>query len=257
MFYSKKSLGQNFLTDKNIIKKIINLKNIKNKDVVEIGPGNGALTDEILNYNPSSLIVVEKDNFLLEKLKEKYKKIKSIKFYNKDILKINLEKIIKKDSIIFGNLPYNISSQILVKLIKFKKWPPKYSDLIFMFQKEVAEKILGKSYGRLSIISNYRLKSLNKFDVSPNCFFPKPKVTSTVIHLAPKIKINYNISNIENLEFITNNFFSNKRKKINKKIKEIFNPDQINRFKDLNLNNRPSDLKKEFYYQAVEIYESG
>ena len=90
-----------------------------------------------------------------------------------------------------------------------------------MFQKEVAEKILGKSYGRLSIISNYRLKSLNKFDVSPNCFFPKPKVTSTVIHMAPKIKINYNISNIENLEFITNNFFSNKRKKINKKIKEI------------------------------------
>ena len=188
MFYSKKSLGQNFLTDKNIIKKIINLKNIKTKDVVEIGPGNGALTDEILNLKPNSLIVIEKDNFLLEKLKEKYKNIKSIKFYNNDILKINIEKIIKKDSIIFGNLPYNISSQILVKLIKFKKWPPKYSDLIFMFQKEVAEKILGKSYGRLSIISNYRLKSLNKFDVSPNCFFPKPKVTSTVIHLIPKLK---------------------------------------------------------------------
>ena len=257
MFYSKKSLGQNFLTDKNIIKKIINLKNIKTKDVVEIGPGNGALTDEILNLKPNSLIVIEKDNFLLKRLKEKYKNIKSVKFYNNDILKINIEKIIKKDSIIFGNLPYNISSQILVKLIKFKKWPPKYSDLIFMFQKEVAEKILGKSYGRLSIISNYRLKSLTKFDVSPNCFFPKPKVTSTVIHLAPKIKIDYNISNIENLEFITNNFFSNKRKKINKKIKEIFNTEQINRFKDLNLNNRPSDLKKEFYYQAVEIYESG
>ena len=257
MFYSKKSLGQNFLIDQNIIKKIINLKNIKNKDVVEIGPGNGALTDKILYFNPSSLIVIEKDNFLLEKLKEKYKKVKSIKFYNEDILKINLEKIIKNDSIIFGNLPYNISSQILVKLIKFKKWPPKYSDLIFMFQKEVAEKIIGKSYGRLSIISSYRLKSLTKFNVSPNCFFPKPKVTSTVIHLVPKIKINYNISNIENLEFITNNFFSNKRKKINKKIKEIFNPEQINRFKDLNLNNRPSDLKKEFYYQAVEIYESG
>ena len=257
MFYSKKSLGQNFLTDKNIIKKIINLKNIKTKDVVEIGPGNGALTDEILNLKPNSLIVIEKDNFLLKRLKEKYKNIKSVKFYNNDILKINIEKIIKKNSIIFGNLPYNISSQILVKLIKFKKWPPKYSDLIFMFQKEVAEKILGKSYGRLSIISNYRLKSLTKFDVSPNCFFPKPKVTSTVIHLAPKIKIDYNISNIENLEFITNNFFSKKRKKINKKIKEIFNPEQINRFKDLNLNHRPSDLKKEFYYQAVEIYESG
>tara|TARA_B100000886_G_scaffold333820_1_gene288463 strand:+ start:183 stop:956 length:774 start_codon:yes stop_codon:yes gene_type:complete len=257
MYYSKKSLGQNFLIDQNIIRKIINLRNIKNKDVVEIGPGNGALTDEILNLNPSSLIVIEKDNFLIEKLKEKYKKIKSIKFYNDDILKIDLEKIIKKNSIIFGNLPYNISSQILVKFIKFKKWPPKYSNLIFMFQKEVAAKILGKSYGRLSIIANYRLKSLSKFDVSANCFFPKPKVTSTVIHLVPLKKIIYNIKNIENLELITNKFFSNKRKKINKKIKEIFSSEQINKFKDLNLNYRPSDLKKEFYYQAVEIYETG
>ncbi len=257
MFYSKKSLGQNFLTDQNIIKKIINFKNIKNKNVVEIGPGKGALTDQILNLNPRSLIVIEKDNFLLEKLKEKYKKIKTVKFYSNDVLKINLEKIIKKDSIIFGNLPYNISSQILIKLIKFKKWPPKYSDLILMFQKEVAEKILGKSYGRLSIIANYRLKSLNKFDISANCFFPKPKITSTVIHLVPVKKLIYNISNIENLELITNKFFSNKRKKINKKIKEVFNVKQINKFKNLNLNNRPSDLKKEFYYQAVEIYERG
>ena len=145
MRYLKKSLGQNFLKDPNIIKKIINLKDIKNKSVVEIGPGDGSLTEQILKKNPNSLIVIEKDNNLLEILKDKYKKNKSISFYNDDILKINLEKIIKKDSIIFGNLPYNISSQILVKLIKFKKWPPNFDDLILMFQKEVAEKILGKS----------------------------------------------------------------------------------------------------------------
>ena len=257
MFYLKKSLGQNFLKDRNIIKKIINLKNIKSKDIVEIGPGNGAITDEILSHDPNSLILIEKDNRLLDKLKEKYKKNKSIIFYNDDVLKIDLEKKIKKNSIIFGNLPYNISSQILVKLIKFNKWPPKFSNLILMFQKEVADKILGKSYGRLSIISNYRLKSMNKFDVSANCFFPKPKVTSTVIHLVPIKKITYKIKDITNLEFITNKFFSNKRKKINKKIREIFNLDQINEFKNLNLNNRPSDLKKEFYYQATEIYEMG
>ena len=256
MFYSKKSLGQNFLIDQNIVKKIINLKNIKNKDIVEIGPGNGAMTDKILKLNPKSLIVIEKDNFLIDKLKEKYKNIKLIKFFNEDVLKIDLEKIIKKNSIIFGNLPYNISSQILVKLVKFKKWPPKYTDLILMFQKEVAEKILGKSYGRLSIISNYRLKSLTGFNVSSNCFFPKPKVTSTVIHLVPVKKINFNITDIENLEHITNMFFSNKRKKINKQIKKIFNSEQISKFKNLNLNDRPSDLKKEFYYQAAEIYET-
>ncbi len=256
MFYSKKSLGQNFLIDQNIVKKIINLKNIKNKDIVEIGPGNGAMTDKILKLNPKSLIVIEKDNFLIDKLKEKYKNIKLIKFFNEDVLKIDFEKIIKKNSIIFGNLPYNISSQILVKLVKFKKWPPKYTDLILMFQKEVAEKILGKSYGRLSIISNYRLKSLTGFNVSSNCFFPKPKVTSTVIHLVPVKKINFNITDIENLEHITNMFFSNKRKKINKQIKKIFNSEQISKFKNLNLNDRPSDLKKEFYYQATEIYET-
>jgi 16S rRNA (adenine1518-N6/adenine1519-N6)-dimethyltransferase len=257
MFYSKKSLGQNFLKDENIIKKIINLKNIKNKDIVEIGPGKGAITENILKHHPNSLTIIEKDNFLLKKLNEKYKNNDSIRFYNDDILKINLEKIIKKNSIIFGNLPYNISSQILVKLIKFTKWPPKFTDLILMFQKEVAEKIIGKSYGRLSIIANYRLKYLNKFDVSPNCFFPKPKITSTVIHLVPLRKVKYKINDIKNLEYITNIFFSSRRKMINKKIKKIFNLDQIKKFKNLDLNDRPSDLKKEFYYQATEFYESG
>ena len=96
MIYPKKSLGQNFLKDQNIIKKIINLKNIKGKNIVEIGPGKGAITDKILNEKPDSLILIEKDNNLLNNLKEKYKKFKFIKFYNEDILKLNLEKIIKK-----------------------------------------------------------------------------------------------------------------------------------------------------------------
>ena len=144
MFYSKKSLGQNFLIDQNIVKKIINLKNIKNKDIVEIGPGNGAMTDKILKLNPKSLIVIEKDNFLIDKLKEKYKNIKLIKFFNEDVLKIDLEKIIKKNSIIFGNLPYNISSQILVKLLKINYWPPQHDNLILMFQKELGDKIIAK-----------------------------------------------------------------------------------------------------------------
>ena len=95
-----------------------------------------------------------------------------------------------KNSIIFGNLPYNISSQILIKILKFKKWPPKFTDIIFMFQKELAEKILGKfhssDYGRLSIIANFRLKYKSKFLVSKNCFIPKPKVVSQVIHFKPK-----------------------------------------------------------------------
>ena len=168
MLHPKKSLGQNFLIDKNIINKITSLKNIKNRNILEIGPGRGALTEKILEKNPKSLILIEKDYKLYEVLKKKYKNNNKVTLFNSDILKIDLEKIIDIKSIVFGNLPYNISSQILVKLIKFKNWPPKFTDLIFMFQKEVAEKIIGKSFGRLTIITNYRLKLSNKFNVSPN-----------------------------------------------------------------------------------------
>ena len=108
----------------------------------------------------------------------------------------------KNNSIIFGNLPYNISSQILVKIIKFKKNPPSYSSLILMFQKEMAERILAKygalHYGRLSILTSYKLQICNKFNVSPNCFYPKPKVNSTVLYFKPKDQISYNIKNMEN-----------------------------------------------------------
>ena len=256
MTFPKKSLGQNFLIDFNIIKKIINLTAIKNRNILEIGPGKGALTDKILENNPKSLILIEKDNNLFNNLVNKYKKNKIIKIYNEDILKFNLEKILKNKTIIFGNLPYNISSQILIKLIKFNIWPPNYSELILMFQKEVAEKIIGKSYGRLSIIVNFRLKILNKFNISSNCFFPKPKVMSTVVHFQTKIINNYKIKNLKNLENITNIFFSNKRKMINKNIKKILKINQLSMLNSLNLNQRPSDLKPEIYYRIVELFES-
>ena len=259
MHYAKKSLGQNYLIDLNIVKKIINLTKIFNKDVVEIGPGKGALTEQILKNKPKSLILIEKDNMLSKELKLKYQNNKKIIIYNKDVLKFNFEEKLKDNSIIFGNLPYNISSQILAKIIKFKKYPPKYSALIFMFQKEMAERITGKfstsKYGRLSILTNYRLKVLNKFNVSPNCFFPKPKIDSTILYLKPNKKISNKIKNIENLEKITNILFSNKRKMINKNMKKIFNKNQLDSIKNLNLKSIPSDLKPEKYYEITELFE--
>jgi|TARA_X000001036_G_C20642052_1_gene791517 16S rRNA (adenine1518-N6/adenine1519-N6)-dimethyltransferase len=259
MKFVKKSLGQHFLTDKNIIKKIISLVKIKNKNIIEIGPGKGALTDEILKRKPKSLFLIEKDYTLVEKLKLKYKKNKIIKIYNDDILKFNIENIDKKNSVIFGNLPYNISSQIFVKILKFKKWPPKFKDLVLMFQKELGDKIISNypspNYGRLSILSNYRIKVLSKFLVSPNCFFPKPKVTSLVIHSQPKEKQKISIKNINNLEKITNIIFSNKRKMVNKNIKKILSDDKINIINDLKLNSRPSEIKPEIYYKIAKIFE--
>ena len=152
----KKSLGQNFLIEKNIIKKILGLINLNGKNIVEIGPGKGALTDEILKFKPKSLMLIEKDFELSKYLYSKYFLVKKVKIINADILKFNFDEI-KKDKIsIIGNLPYNISSQILIKLLKYKELKYKFNDLIFMFQKELGERIIGKfpskNYGRLSII---------------------------------------------------------------------------------------------------------
>ena len=259
MIFAKKSLGQNFLIDKNIILKILNLVNVHDRNIIEIGPGQGALTEEILKRNPKSLCLVEKDTNLAKKLKEKYSTNKLVTIYEKDIIKFNLEKIAKKDSIILGNLPYNISSQILVKILKFHKWPPKFNDVIFMFQKELGDKITGKfksiNYSRLSILTNLRLKIVNKFIVSPNCFLPRPKVKSIIIHFRPKNQKNIHIKRIENLEKVTNILFSNKRKMINKNIKRILNQSQVDNISNLNLNSRPSDLSPEIYYKITEFFE--
>ena len=259
MKYFKKSLGQNFLVDLNIIEKIVKLVEIKNKNIIEIGPGKGALTSEILKRKPKSLMIIEKDFNLFEHLKEKYSKKKNLKIYNNDILNFDLENVVKKNSIIFGNLPYNISSQILVKILRFRKWPPKINDVIFMFQKELGEKILGKflssNYGRLSILTNLKLYIKKKFLVSANSFFPKPKVTSMVIHFQPKKNTNYKIKSIENLEKITNILFSNKRKMINKNIKKILSSESINKIGNLKINSRPAELKPEIYYRITELFE--
>ena len=254
----KKSLGQNFLIDKNIIKKIINLSNIQNRHVIEIGPGNGELTDEIIKNKPKSITLIEKDFDLTKRLKKKYSENQNLIIFNDDILKFNLEKIIKKESMIIGNLPYNISSQILVKIIKFKKWPPNFFDLIFMFQKELGEKIIGlyetPDYSRISILANSRLKVIKKFFVSPNCFRPIPKITSMVIHFKPKSTL-LSIKNILKLEEITKIFFSNKRKMINKNIKKLLTQKQIKSLNQLNLKSRPSELKPEMYYKIAKLYE--
>tara|TARA_B100000963_G_scaffold349099_1_gene357672 strand:- start:582 stop:1364 length:783 start_codon:yes stop_codon:yes gene_type:complete len=259
MNYAKKSLGQNFLIDKNIIKKIVSLIKIKNQNIIEIGPGKGALTDEIISREPKSLILIEKDTELAKELNKRFSKNKSIKVYNEDILKFNFGIIKNHKFNVFGNLPYNISSQILIKFLRLKKWPPNFKNIIFMFQKELAEKIIGKfpsrNYGRLSIISNFRLKILKKFLISSNCFFPKPKINSMIIHFQPYKNNFFKIKNIKTLENVTKILFSNKRKMINKNIKKILNEKEINKLK-IKINLRPADLNPEIYYKISEVYEN-
>ena len=259
MKYQKKSLGQNFLIEKNIVRKILSLTSFKGKNIIEIGPGKGALTDEIIKMKPKLLILIEKDEALTNYLNSKYSLEKTVKIYNTDILNFNFEKINKDKIIIIGNLPYNISSQILIKILRYKKITTKFEDLIFMFQKELGEKIIGKfpskNYGRLSIITNFRLRVIKKFLVSANCFFPKPKVTSMVIHFKTLKKNLFNINNISNLEKITNILFSNKRKMINKRISHILDNRKIKKLPNLNLKLRPEKISPEIFYKITELYE--
>ena len=259
MKYQKKSLGQNFLIEKNIVRKILSLTSFKGKNIIEIGPGKGALTDEIIKMKPKLLILIEKDEALTNYLNSKYSLEKTVKIYNTDILNFNFEKINKDKIIIIGNLPYNISSQILIKILRYKKIKTKFEDLIFMFQKELGEKIIGKfpskNYGRLSIITNFKLRVIKKFLVSANCFFPKPKVTSMVIHFKTLKKNLFNINNISNLEKITNILFSNKRKMINKRISYILDNRKIKKLPNLNLKLRPEKISPETFYKITELYE--
>ena len=209
----KRSLGQNFLTDKNIIENIVNKGNINQNDVIlEIGPGTGNLTERILFQKPFKLFAIEKDKFLVKKLREKFNK--KINLINDDILNVD-EKIFSYDSIIvFGNLPYNISTQILVKWIRLNNLNKIFKKFILMFQKEVAERIIAntnnKKYGRLSILTTWKMNVKKLLEVSPSSFYPAPKVDSIVIKLIPKSNVNEDTFNT--LQAITRLAFGKRRK---------------------------------------------
>jgi len=211
MLRSKKSLSQNFLTDKNICNKIIKQTNINGKTILEIGPGYGFMTDHILQQNPKEIHLIEKDTLLVKYLRKKYQDNKKVIITEDDILNVNLCKF--KNLIIISNLPYNISTKIILYLFNYNK---NIYELIIMIQKEVALKF------------DYNLPKMNKykfltyivsiysrlFDVSSNVFVPKPKVKSTVV----KFKFNKKDFDKEKSIKFSNLIFKNIRKKIKNNI---------------------------------------
>jgi len=255
----KKSLGQNFLIDKNIIKLIINLGGIVEDNIlVEVGPGTGNLTEQILLKNPKKLILIEKDKNLAKLLIEKFNN--KIMLINDDILNVEENELSKKKMFIFGNLPYNISTQILAKWIKLKNLNSICKKFILMFQKEVADRILAntnqKNYGRLSILSSWRLNIKKIKEISPKSFFPSPKVKSTILLIEPKTNF-FEIKNPKNLEYITRVFFNQKRKMIKKPLSILFkNKDEISKKLELNLNLRPQNLSPLVYFKLCKEYEN-
>ena len=258
MLKAKKSLGQNFLIDENVLNKIVSLIKIENKSILEIGPGTGNLTSYILKNNPKKLIVIEKDKELIIFLKKKFEE--KIEIINEDILKINEKNLDKEKLIVFGNLPYNISTEILTKwILNLKNKIFWFDSLILMFQKEVAERIISNfnssKYGRLSILANWKLDVEKVFDISPNCFYPKPKVESSLLFFRPK-KIFYQFENPRNLEKVTRVFFNQRRKKLKKPFNLLFkdNTNILNNLK-IDLNLRPQNLNHDIYYKLTKEYE--
>tara|TARA_B100000674_G_scaffold284803_1_gene235577 strand:+ start:1 stop:789 length:789 start_codon:yes stop_codon:yes gene_type:complete len=258
MIKAKKSLGQNFLIDQNIINKIIDLVDIKNKNILEIGPGTGSLTLEILKKKPKKIILIEKDDKLVDLLKNRLNK--DIEFINKDVLKIDENNLNNQILTVFGNLPYNISTEILSKWIlnlnPKKVW---FSCLILMFQKEVANRIISKfntkDYGRLAILANWRLNIKKIMDIKPNSFQPRPKVESTVLFFEPK-KNFMKFDNAKNLEKITRIFFMHRRKMIKKPFNQLFNNNEnIASELGIDLSLRPQNLDFNTYYELTKKYE--
>ena len=257
MIKAKKSLGQNFLIDNNIINKILDIIDIQNKDILEIGPGTGNLTSAILKRNPNKLLVVEKDNELAENLKTNFDN--TIEIINNDILNLDENSFSNTKLSVFGNLPYNISTEILCRWILNIKENFWFEYLILMFQKEVADRIIAKfntkNYGRLSILANWVLEIEKICDVRPTSFLPVPKVESTVLFFKPKKKF-FRFKDPKNLEKITRIFFMHRRKMIKKPFNQLFgnNPEVASRLQ-IDLNLRPQNLDFETYFKIVNEYE--
>ena len=258
MIKAKKSLGQNFLTDKNILNKIVNIVDIKDKIVLEVGPGTGNLTSLIIKKNPKKFFVIEKDNHLSKILETNFEN--KIVIINEDILEIDETSLFGESVIVFGNLPYNISTEILSKWIINLKDDYWFDYLILMFQKEVADRIIADfntpNYGRLSIISNWKLNIKKILDVKPQAFSPKPKIDSSLLIFSPKrdfIKIN----DPKNLEKITRIFFIHRRKMIKKPFNQLFDKKlNISSKLKIDLNLRPQNLDFETYYKLTSEYEN-
>ena len=259
MFKYKKKLGQNFLINEEIIKKIADIGKVdKNTNIIEIGPGSGNLTVELLKKNPKNIYALEFDKDLsnyLDKIKNNYK---NFNYKISDALTFDEKSIFKKNSIIYGNLPYNISLKLLIKWIYSDPWPPFYDQMILMFQKEVAERIIAtnnnKKYGRISILTDARLDVKFHFNISKKEFNPEPKVDSSVLSFTPKKKTNFTLKDLDILSDQTKIIFNTKRKMISKTLKKLLNEKELKIIDFDNIKNlRPENLDFNFYYKLVDL----
>ena len=253
---SKKKYGQNFLINQEIVKKILTDIKINSQNILEVGPGNLALTKPIVDKIPNKYLGVEIDKDFKTKINDK-RILSNILF--DDALKINEISLFHSQSFtIISNLPYNVSSQLLIKWCILQNDHHCINEMVLMFQKELGERILSdcnsKKYGSLSVLVQAFFNIKRKVIVSKECFNPTPKVESIVLHFLPLKKIRIKKEKFKNLQKVTKFFFSERRKKNKKKIQKLFNNTIINKhnlqkYYDL----RAENLNKNLYYKFTEI----
>ena len=225
----KKKLGQHFLVDQNIINKLI--KNISPNEedfIIEIGPGDGALTKSILPY-VKNICLIEKDEGLINDLNFILKTYKSSKVINQDVLEFDFN-IFECPFRIIGNLPYNISTEIIFKMCKVDN----IIDIHFMLQKEVVDRIVSKPntkvYGRLSVMAQAYFNPKKLFDISENVFVPKPKVKSSFLRLLPRKSIFIDNKHEEIFYNIVKSSFEGRRKMIRQSLSKYLSDNDYNNF---------------------------
>ena len=252
-FHPKKKFGQNFLKNKDLLKKISELKDFQNKLVLEIGPGKGALTEYLLKKQPKKLIAIEKDEELkpfLLKIQKKY--LVNFEIIFQDALRYEYSKFEGKKIFLVANLPYHIATTLVIKWLKYIE---NFESIIIMVQREVAErlsaKVSTKFYGRTSILVQLHSDVKKIFDVSPENFHPKPKVNSSVIELSPKSNLNFNYEKVDKLLKIC---FAQRRKKLKNNLNKI-NYSNLEKIIEsgIDLNLRPQDISIENYVMMSKL----
>ncbi|MDG2474435.1 MAG: 16S rRNA (adenine(1518)-N(6)/adenine(1519)-N(6))-dimethyltransferase RsmA [Paracoccaceae bacterium] len=255
----KKSLSQNFLLDLNLTERIVNsMGQINNHDILEIGPGPGALTRSLLDLGARKVIAIEKDSQFLDPLNEISKAYPGkLKIINADVLSIDIETFLNPPVKIVSNLPYNVGTQILLNFISKKEWPPFWESLTLMFQKEVADRLISepknKSYGRLSILAQWRSNVKMVFKVNASSFLPVPKVHSAVVQFTPSFKPQF-FAHQETLERIVKDSFNQRRKMLRQSLKKThFNIEKILTKAEIDPSCRPEELSIKQFCKLANI----
>ena len=253
----KKSLGQHFLSDKSAVSKIVNSADIKqNNCVLEIGPGAGAITNDIYSLKPKRLVLIEKDKRFYEELLLKYPDAKIMNYDAADFDFCTLKRTGDEFTVV-GNLPYNVSTVILERLVAHKEL---FSKMILMFQKEVAERILAlpnsSEYGRLSLLVEEFYEAKKVFALKPGSFSPPPKVDSMVVVFnrlkTPKVEIKDRTTYDSLLKLV----FSQRRKMLRRSLRSMLTEQQVIILQDktgIDLQKRPQELDIKMFADLSDV----